>query len=116
MACGNCNGGIECERPGRDSESKCAKWENLPLQHRLRVVPSKFAKVPNVCVLGGLTVPFRFFSTGYLDLIEDVSALAVLAVIGEVNVKFNFSFRRPILIGGFLGLTVIDFDFIDRRL
>lgn len=45
-----------------------------------------------------------------------MSALTVLAVIGEVNVKFNFGFRRPILIGRFLGLTVIDFDFVDRRL
>lgn len=72
--------------------------------------------MPNITVLGGLTVPFRFISTGYLDLVENVSALVVLAVIGEVNVKFNFGFRRPIFIGGFLGLTTIDFDFIDGRL
>lgn len=86
------------------------------MQHRLGVVPSKFAKVPNVCFLGGFTVPFRFFSASYLDLVKDVCALAVFAVIGEVNLKFNFDFGRPILIGGFLGLTVIDFDFVDTGL
>lgn len=89
---------------------------NLPLQHRLRVVSSNFAKVPNVPALDGLTVPFRFVSTGYLNLVKDMSALVVLAVIGKVNVKFNFGFSRPIFIGGFLGLTVIDFDFVDGRL
>lgn len=72
--------------------------------------------MPNVAVLGGLTVPFGFVSTSYLHLVKDMSALVILAVIGEVNVKFNCSFGRPIFIGRFLGLTAIDFDLINRRL
>lgn len=72
--------------------------------------------MPNVPVLGGLAVPLRFVSAGDLDLVEDMGAFFVLPVIGEVNVKFNFGLRRPVFIGGFLGLTVIDFHFINGGL
>lgn len=91
------------------------KIENLPLKHRLRVVQSEFAKVSNFPVVCDL-VHSRFVTTSYLDLIEDVGTLVVLAIIGKVNVKFSFSFRQLILIGGLLGMTVIDFAFIDGRL
>ena len=89
------------------------EMKNLPLEHRLRAVKSEFPLVSNVPVLRGLGGAFRFVSTGDLNLIEDMGAL-VFAIIGEVNVKFNFRFSCIFFIGGFLGMTVI--GFVDGRL
>ena len=55
--------------------------------------------MPKIPLVRGLALSFRFISTSYLDLIEDVGALVVLAVIGEVNVEFSFGFSRSFFIG-----------------
>lgn len=71
----------------------------LPLEHGLGVVEPEFPGVPKIPLVRGLALSFRFISTSNLDLIEDVGALVVLAVIGEVNVEFSFCFSRSFFIG-----------------
>lgn len=71
--------------------------EILPLEHGLGVVAPEFPELPKIALVRGLALSFRFISTSYLDLTEDVGAL-VLAVIGEVNVEFSFGFSRSFFI------------------
>lgn len=69
------------------------------MKHRLRAIQSKFAKASNVGIVGfsGLS---RLVSSPHLNLVEDMCFVALLPVIGKVDIKLGLCFGSPFFVGG----------------